>query len=298
MREMAATGDLTRKILLKRSASWEDEDAKLLAATFNTLTDSIARFQRDVAQRERLSALGRLSTVIAHEIRNPLMIIKTSLRTLGSDTVRREDIRQAMNDVDEEVERLNRVVNHVLDFARPIRFDYAPADVNALCAEAEQATRAAAAEVTAKVSLDPALTSFVTDAERLRAALVNILINARHAVAARRQSEGGAADAAPDIELETAMVRPGSVVGSGAPVGSGFSRIAGIRITVRDRGVGVKPGDLPKVFDPYFTTKRTGSGLGLAIAKNIVEGIGGSIALESRPGAGTEIRIDLPEVRS
>jgi len=292
MREMAATGDLTRKILLRRSASWEDEDATLLAATFNTLTDSIARFQRDVAQRDRLSALGRLSTVIAHEIRNPLMIIKTSLRTLGSDTVSREDIRQAMNDVDEEVERLNRVVNDVLDFARPIRFDYALADVNALCVEAEQATRAAAADVTAKVSLDPALTPFVTDAERLRAALVNILINARHAVAARRQSEGGAADTAPDIELETA------VMGSGAPVGSGFSRTAGIRITIRDRGVGVKPEDLPKVFDPYFTTKRTGSGLGLAIAKNIVEGMGGSIALESRPGTGTEIRIDLPPGRA
>lgn len=298
MREMAATGDLTRKILLRRSASWEDEDAKLLAATFNTLTDSIARFQRDAAQRERLSALGRLSTVIAHEIRNPLMIIKTSLRTLGSDTVSREEIRQAMNDVDEEVERLNRVVNDVLDFARPIRFDYAPADVNALCVEAEQATRAAAAEVTAKVCLDRALTPFVTDAERLRAALVNILINARHAVAARRQSEGGAAGDAPDIELETAMVGSGPVVGSGAPVGSGFSRTAGIRITIRDRGVGVKLEDLPKVFDPYFTTKRTGSGLGLAIAKNIIEGMGGSIALDSRPGTGTEIRIELPEVRS
>ena len=131
MREMSATGDLTRKIALSRPASWEDEDAKLLAATFNTLTDSIARFQREAAQRERLSALGRLSTVIAHEIRNPLMIIKASLRTLASERVSRDDIRQALTDVDEEVARLNRVVNDVLDFAEPIRFDYAPADVNA-----------------------------------------------------------------------------------------------------------------------------------------------------------------------
>ena len=57
---------------------------------------------------------------------------------------------------------------------------------------------------------------------------------------------------------------------------------------------GVKPEDMPRVFDPYFTTKRTGSGLGLAIAKNIIEGMGGSIALESRPGEGTDIHIDLP----
>jgi signal transduction histidine kinase len=68
----------------------------------------------------------------------------------------------------------------------------------------------------------------------------------------------------------------------------------GIRITIRDHGTGVRPEDLPRVFDPYFTTKRTGSGLGLAIAKNIIEGLGGSISLESHPGRGTEIRIDLP----
>ena len=79
--------------------SWEDEDAKLLATTFNTLTDSIARFQREAAQRERLSSLGRLSTVVAHEIRNPLMIIKASLRTLGSDHVSRAEMRQALTDV-------------------------------------------------------------------------------------------------------------------------------------------------------------------------------------------------------
>jgi signal transduction histidine kinase len=89
MREMSTTGDLTRKISMRRTGNWEDEDATLLATTFNTLTDSIARFQREAAQRERLSSLGRLSTVVAHEIRNPLMIIKASLRTLGRDHVSR-----------------------------------------------------------------------------------------------------------------------------------------------------------------------------------------------------------------
>jgi signal transduction histidine kinase len=277
MREMSATGDLTRKIALSRSASWEDEDAKLLAATFNTLTDSIARFQREAAQRERLSALGRLSTVIAHEIRNPLMIIKTSLRALANERVSRAEITQALTDVDEEVARLNRVVNDVLDFARPIRFEYAMADVNALCSDAEQATRAGHQEMRVMIKADPALESVVTDAERLRMALVNILANARHAVAARaRVAAGHAGSAVPDIEIET----------HGSP--------GAARITVRDRGVGVKAEDLSRVFDPYFTTKRTGSGLGLAIAKNIIEGMGGSLSLDSRPGDGTEIHIELP----
>ena len=80
----------------------------------------------------------------------------------------------------------------------------------------------------------------------------------------------------PDIEIETHALQ------------------SAFRITVRDHGTGVKPEDLPRVFDPYFTTRRTGSGLGLAIAKNIIEGMGGTISLESRPGDGTEIRLELP----
>ena len=72
-----------RKVTLK-SRAWDDEDARLLATAFNTLTESIARFQREAAQKERLSSLGRLSTVIAHEIRNPLMIIRASLRRCGA----------------------------------------------------------------------------------------------------------------------------------------------------------------------------------------------------------------------
>jgi len=285
MREMAATGDLTRKIS-PHAKSWEDEDAKLLAVTFNTLTESIERFQREAAQRERLSALGRLSTVVAHEIRNPLMIIKASLRTLSQDNVARDQIRQALQDVDEEVARLNRVVNDVLDFARPIRFDYAATDVNAVCADAEQATRNGAAPMIVKLIPDRALKPIVTDAERLRMALVNILANARQAVldrdldARRSKLEAGNSNLgaeSPDIEIQTMNGTAGHV-----------------SVIVRDRGMGVKPEDLPRVFDPYFTTKRTGSGLGLAIAKNIIEGMGGSIALESRVGHGTEIRIDLP----
>ncbi len=149
----------------------------------------------------------------------------------------------------------------MLDFARPIRFDYAPADVNALCADAEQATRAGHQDMHVTIKPDPALETVVTDAERLRTALVNILTNARHAVAAGdRPSE------------RTALVRSLDAGHRDRDT----SRAHAFRITVRDRGIGVKPEDLPRVFDPYFTTKRTGSGLGLAIAKNIIEGMGGS----------------------
>ncbi|HWT44464.1 MAG TPA: histidine kinase dimerization/phospho-acceptor domain-containing protein, partial [Vicinamibacterales bacterium] len=139
MREMAATGDLSLRIPVPTDDRWQDEDARLLATTFNSMTDSIQRFQREAGQRERLSSLGRLSTVVAHEIRNPLMIIKAALRSLRRDDVTPERVHTAVRDIDEEIARLNRIVSEVLDFARPIKFDLAPADLNAVAADAVRA---------------------------------------------------------------------------------------------------------------------------------------------------------------
>jgi signal transduction histidine kinase len=284
MKEIAATGDLATKIVW-RPRQWHDEDARLLAGTFNTLTDSIARFQREAAERERLSALGRLSTVIAHEVRNPLMIIKASLRPLQREPVSVEDVRAAVVDINDEVGRLNHLVDDVLDFARPIRYELAEADVNRLCEESAAAAAAGVGVAVTHLVLDPTLPRIVTDAERLRSVLVNVLVNAGHAVQAGTErpgaADGAAAPAPPpvghDIELTTA-VTPGG-------------RLA---ITVRDRGVGIPAEELARVSEPYFTTKRGGTGLGLAISRNIVEGLGGAITVSSQVGVGTEVRVELP----
>ncbi|MET0554415.1 MAG: histidine kinase dimerization/phospho-acceptor domain-containing protein, partial [Vicinamibacteria bacterium] len=115
MREMAKTGDLGRQVALPHR--WDDEDARLLAGSFNALTEATLRFQREAALRERLSALGRLSTVIAHEVRNPLLIIKGSLRTLRRPDVAPAERAEVAGDIDNEVARLNRIVDDVLDFA-------------------------------------------------------------------------------------------------------------------------------------------------------------------------------------
>jgi signal transduction histidine kinase len=276
MHEITATGDLTRKIAWP-AQRWNDEDARVLARTFDTLTESVARFQAQAAERERLSALGRLSTVIAHEIRNPLMIIRGALRPLQRDEFSTADVRDATADIDGEVTRLNRLVNEVLDFARPVRFDLAPADINHLCEESAVAAQADRAGPPVRLVLDPSQPQLVTDAERLRSVLVNILVNARHAVESRESAPRAASDAAPPVELSTVATRGG-----------------GCTIVVRDRGEGIAAEDLPRVFEPYFTTKRTGTGLGLAISRNIIEGLGGTIAASSEVGTGTEIRIVLP----
>ena len=261
MREMAETGDLTRPAPAR--GRWDDEDARVLGSTFGALTSSIGRFQREAAQRERLSSLGRLSTVIAHEIRNPLMIIKGALHGLRRSADPGE-VATAAADIEEEVARLNRIVSDVLDFARPITFQLAPANVNDICRDAARAVaREGAPEI--GLRLDAGLPTVTTDAERLRQTLINILSNAQHAVA-----DGGR------IELTTA------------------SEPSGIALAVRDTGPGISRDALPHIFEPYFTTKRTGTGVGLAVAKNIVEGLGGRIAADSRGHGGTVITIHLP----
>jgi signal transduction histidine kinase len=270
MRDVAATGDLTRKVTV-RSRAWDDADARLLASAFNTLTDSIARFQREAAHKDRLSSLGRLSAVIAHEVRNPLMIIRASLASLWREEVSATERREALADIDEETRRLNRIVTEVLDFSKPIRFELGEVQINDVCRASSTAAWAGSSAPPVQLDLDPQIPAVTTDAERLRTVLVNILTNARHAVETIEPS-----GSAPAVTLSTRR------------------HSDRISVTVRDRGPGIAAEDMAHIFDPFFTTHRAGTGLGLPIAKNIIDGLGGSLSIDSWPDAGTEIRIDIP----
>jgi two-component system sensor histidine kinase HydH len=249
---------------------WHDEDTRLLATTFNALTESIGNFQRESRERERLSALGRLSTVIAHEIRNPLMIMRGALRQLTRPTSTRSDIREAASDIEGEVQRLDRVVDDVLDFARPVHLDLAPTDINAVCVEAAGAVKAARPDADIRLSPAPDDPVIACDADRLRTVLVNVLTNAYQAMQAGHAGT-------PVVAM---TVDRGETDGR-------------VRIRVRDTGPGIAADDLPHVFEPYFTTRRTGTGLGLPIAHAIVVGLGGSIGMQSMSGQGTTVTIDL-----
>jgi len=274
MKEIAATGDLARR--LGPGRPWDDEDARLVARSFGTLTDSIARFQREASLRERLSALGRLSTVVAHEVRNPLMIIKGSLRALRREGAMPAEVREAAADIDTQVARLDRVVGDVLDFARPLRIEAGSVDASAIARDATHAALEGAAGMSARFSLDPGAASLVTDGERLRAALVNLVANARDSVQARLERSPAAAEPA-TVEVGSRRLDSGRVL-----------------LWVEDEGDGIAAPDLPHVFEPYFTTKRTGTGLGLAITRKTIEALGGTLRLESRQGSGTRVEIELP----
>jgi polar amino acid transport system substrate-binding protein len=130
-----------------------------------------------------------------------------------------------------------------------------------------QAAAAGQTEGAVRLDLSASLPELVTDGERLRTVLVNLLTNAHHAVAGR--------------------------AGAGVAVITQPMTGRRVAITIRDGGAGIAEDDLPRVFDPYFTTRRAGTGLGLAIAKNIIDGLGGSIGVATRPGAGTDVRIEI-----
>jgi signal transduction histidine kinase len=269
MRVMADTGDLASAG--PAVTRWDDEDAQLLATTFRRLTTSLDTFQREASQRERLSSLGRLSTVIAHEIRNPLMIIKMAVRGLRQ-TPSAQAVADTATSIDEEVTRLNGVVTGVLDFARPIRYEMSSVDVADLCRSAAAAACAGPddARVVVDIAPDSIDATIVTDPERLRGVLVNVLTNAQHAVAGLPQ------DGAPLISLRLRRSDERW------------------RIDVSDRGPGVAPENLARVFEPFFTSRRGGSGLGLAISRNVIEGLGGTIGMQSEPGKGATVTVVLP----
>ena len=289
MRHVAATGDLTRKVAL-RSRAWDDEDARVLAASFNTLTESISGFQQEAAQKDRLSSLGRLSTVVAHEIRNPLMIISAALSTLRRRELGDIEVREAIADIEGETRRLNRLVSEVLDFAKPIRFELGKADLNEICRNSVAAAWTGGERDAVLLDLDDRLPRITTDAERLRTALVNILVNARHAVEAVTPAhpQSGVARALSGPRNEIAVADLPTVTVQTARQGNL------LRVTIQDQGTGIAADDLAHIFDPYFTTRRAGTGLGLPISRNIIEGLGGSIRVRSSLGSGTEISVDLP----
>jgi signal transduction histidine kinase len=260
MKEMARSGDLTRRIEVRS----HDEEAMILASSFNHLTEALLRFRREAEHRERLSSLGRLSATLAHEVRNPLTIIKGSAHHVLEEPSLSTEGREAVEDVLQEVERLDRIVSSVLDSVRPMVFRLEDADINQICRDS-LASVVDDEQCRVETRLDLSLGKARVDPARLKQVLLNLLRNAREALRERGR-----------ILIETRRDAEVYV------------------IRVSDDGVGIAPEDLPNVFDPFFTRKGTGTGLGLAVARNIVKGLGGEIDIVSSPGRGTEVQLRLP----
>ncbi len=226
----------------------------------------LGRAQAQLIQKERLAALGELSAVVAHEVRNPLGVIFNSLGSLRRLVRPQGDAKMLLDIVGEEAERLNRIVGDLLNFARPATPVLRPESLPRLLEDALAAALGESAQgIEVQRDVDPDLPPIPMDARLLRQAVVNVLVNAVQAM-----QHGGR------LAVRARRSDPS------------------VRIEIQDNGPGIPEEVRHRIFEPFFTTKASGTGLGLAVVKRIVEGHGGEVMVESPPGAGTVFSIWLP----
>jgi signal transduction histidine kinase len=230
----------------------------------------VKRLEAEVAHRERLSALGNLAAIVAHEVRNPLNAISMGLQRLKTEFHPGEDRDQYFHLAEMmlgEARRLNSIVEQFLSLARPVEIKAEALPVEEILNElaALEESDAKRSQVKIRVITAPDLPPLKADPNHLTQVLLNLMLNGLQAM-----PEGGT------LTLE-------------AKTSNGNFLIA-----VTDTGTGVAPQNLLRIFDPYFTTKTQGSGLGLAISRRIIEAHGGTITVTNRAGGGCRFEISLP----
>lgn len=240
-----------------------------IICAFQDLTE-IKRMEARMRHADRLAAIGRFAAGLAHEIRNPIASIRGSVEVLRESLAPQGDDRRLMEIVLRESDRLDGIIAEFLEFSRPKELAKVETDVVGLVEETlvlvghqtPPGVRLVReyAEPTVKASVDPG---------QIRQALWNLCRNALEAM-----PQGG--------ELRVAVRDEADPDG------------AGVEIRVEDTGVGMAPEQLPRLFEPFYTTKPHGTGLGLAIVHRIVQEHGGEIRIESQPGAGTRVCLLLP----
>jgi two-component system sensor histidine kinase HydH len=234
---------------------------------FRDITE-ILHLKKEMERSQRLASLGSLAAGVAHEIRNPLSSIKgfaTFFRERYRDN---QEDRQTAEIMIQEVERLNRVISQLLEFARPMDINRKWSSLQEIIRHTLKIIEKQGKEKNIKidVNIGPEPGNVFIDPDKINQVLLNLYLNAIGAM-----EQGGAL---------------------GVTLSQYSERM--VRIDVSDTGTGIDEMNLPHIFDPYFTTKPAGTGLGLAIVYRIVEAHGGEIHVESKLGKGTNVSVFLP----
>lgn len=243
---------------------------------FETSLAELATTQRELVKSERLAALGEMSALVAHEIRNPLGVIFNALGSLGRLVPLSGDARTVFEILREEAHRLNRIVGDMLDYTRPLRPSLLPIPVELIVGDAiESATGSERLrgtpvdDITIERHATGQVPALRVDEQLAHQALVNLLTNAMQAAGA-----GGL------VRVSTSLHQQNDE--------------AFARIEIEDDGAGFPKEVRERLFEPFVTTKATGSGLGLAVVRRVMDAHDGRVSLVDRDGGGTVFRLEFP----
>jgi signal transduction histidine kinase len=227
--------------------------------------------QRNLVRASKLAVVGEMSSVIAHEVRTPLGILRSSAQVLQREAGISAEGRELLGFIESETERLNRLVSAMLDTARPRVPVYAQVDLHALIVRsvAMLTAQAERARVTIDLKLDAENARVECDEEQMTQVVLNLVLNGVQILGEDGRMEIATRDEGSDLVIEIA-----------------------------DDGPGIEPAERSRVFDAFFFKREGGIGLGLAIVQQIVNAHAGDIEATGGPLGGAVFRIGLPRVRA
>jgi len=268
--DFPAAGSSTIIPLEIMGTALKDEEGHFMGwvILFRDLSE-IRRLKKEMARSQRLASIGRLAAGVAHEIRNPLSSIKGFATYFKERYATVPEDRKTAEIMIQEVERLNRVISQLLEFARPMTIRKRPALLNDAIRDSLKMVEgdAFARGIHVRFQGDPHAKEVFIDPDRIKQVLLNLYLNAIEAM----EAEG---------LLSVEVIRADDETH--------------FEVRVSDTGKGIRKEDLPHLFDPYFTTRSSGTGLGLAIVHNIIEAHGGEVHIRSTQGEGTTVILRLP----
>ena len=269
------------------SSVFHGQQGEMLGALV-VLTDitALKRLELQIRRSDRLASLGTLSAGMAHEIKNPLVSIKTFAQLLP-ERYQDSDFRETFSNlIGHEIDRIDSLVNQLLRFARPAKPVLKPMHVHDVLDKSLQLVghRLYQKEIKLTRSWEADVDTIRADADQLEQVFLNFFLNAMDAM-----NRGG------ELRVET-EIRAGNEWMAAISGSNGDSHEV-LRLTISDNGEGIRSEDIPHVFDPFFTTKDYGTGLGLSVVHGIIQEHGGQIEVESELQKGTSFHILLPLVR-
>jgi len=269
-----------RKTPVSITASPLRDDAGGFVGTILLLRDDKRRkeLEEDLKRTDRLAMMGTLAAGLAHEIRNPLGGIKGAAQLLRRAVEGDASLRVYTDIMIREVDRVNQLIEQLLDLSRPWQLNFAPVNIHEILEEVLLLEGQTAPEksVTVKKRFDPSLPPIRGDRAQLMQVFLNLVKNAYQAM-----DHGGALTLATRLETDFHVRAQGN------------RRSRFIWVDIADDGAGIKEADLPHIFSPFFTTKNSGTGLGLAICYRIINEHGGLIRVESNECKGTTFKVSL-----